>query len=62
MSCSSTLPVSGPRHLRERGLDAVTTRAVAVRAEVSHPTIFRHFGEHGFDTCLQHKRCPAARG
>ncbi|MFB7290571.1 TetR/AcrR family transcriptional regulator [Actinacidiphila glaucinigra] len=51
--------------LDEEGLDALSTRAIALRAEVPHPTIFRLFGdkeglleavgEHGFATYLQHK-------
>jgi AcrR family transcriptional regulator len=56
--------------LEEEGLDALSTRAVALRAEVPHPTIFRLFGDkeglleavsqHGFDTYLRHKhRLPA---
>ncbi|MFE0632929.1 TetR/AcrR family transcriptional regulator [Streptomyces sp. NPDC058864] len=51
--------------LEEEGLDALSTRAIALRAEVPHPTIFRLFGdkeglleavgEHGFETYLRHK-------
>lgn len=58
--------------LEEEGLDALSTRAVAARAEVPPPTIFRVFGdkdglleavgEHGFETYLEFKTQLSATG